>query len=137
MNLKIVLLICSVLLPGYLTAAELGQLTPQQLLEKSQNQQALIVDVRTAAEWQATGTIAHSHKLQSFDQNGNFDAEKWLADLAKLKTSPDQAVILVCRSGNRSSKLGHLLTQQGQQNIYHLTNGIQGWTQSGQPLSPE
>lgn len=137
MNLKIVFLICSILLPSYLIAAELGQLTPQQVLEKSQNQQALIVDIRTAAEWQATGTIAHSHKLQSFDQNGKFDAEKWLADLEKLKTSPDQTVILVCRSGNRSSKVGNLLSQQGEQNIYHLTNGIQGWIQSGQPLSPE
>ncbi len=64
-----------------LAANELETVTPEQLLKMQQTQNALVVDIRTEAEWQASGIISNSHKLQSFD-----------------------TVILVCRSGNRSGK---------------------------------
>ena len=118
-------------------AAELGQLNPDQLQSLQQQKNPLIVDVRTPSEWQASGIIPNSHKLQGFDSNGQFDAAQWLADLEKLKTSPDQPVVLVCRSGNRSSKIGAILTEQGQNNIYHLNTGIQGWIQSGKPVQAQ
>lgn len=118
-------------------AVELQTVTPNQLLDMQQNQNALVVDVRTDSEWQASGVISNSHKLQSFDHQGNFDPQAWLAKLEKMKSSPDQPVILVCRSGNRSAKVGAILTQQlGMKNIYHLENGLQSWSQSGHPLSP-
>lgn len=134
--------ILTLLLIGFLfgrivLAAELQPVTPEQLLDMQQNQQALVIDVRTEAEWQASGIISNSHKLQSFDNNGKFDQDKWLADLEKLKSSPEQPVILVCRSGNRSGKVGALLARQlGMKNIYHLENGLQSWIKSGHPVSP-
>lgn len=119
-------------------AAELGLLTPAEALEMQQTKQALIVDIRTAPEWQMTGVIADSVKLQSFDSSGKFDAQQWLSDLKKAQTSPDQPVILVCRSGNRSGKVGELLTKQlGINNIYHLNQGIESWKRSGLPLSAD
>lgn len=118
-------------------AEELIQLNPEQLQTIQNQQSALIIDIRTPAEWQATGIIPNSHKLQGFDSNGQFDVATWTAELEKLKTSPDQSVILVCRSGNRSSKIGEILIKQGQHNIYHLHNGIQGWIQTGHPVQPQ
>lgn len=120
-----------------LSAEELKALNPEQLQTFQSQQSPLIIDVRTPAEWQATGIIPQSHKLQGFDSNGQFDADQWTAELEKLKTSPDQPVILVCRSGNRSGKIGDILLKQGQHNIYHLHNGIQGWIQSGRPVQAE
>lgn len=118
-------------------ATELQTVTPDQLLDLQQKQNALVVDVRTESEWQSSGIIPNSHKLQSFDKQGHFDREKWLAKLAELKSSPNQPVVLVCRSGRRSGKVGQILTDQlGMENIYHLENGLQGWTQSNHPLSP-
>lgn len=118
-------------------ATELQTVTPEQLLDLQQNQNALVIDIRTETEWQASGIISNSHKLQSFDNHGQFDQEKWLAKLEKLKSSADQPVILVCRSGNRSGKIGAYLTERlGMSNIYHLQNGLQSWSQSGRPLSP-
>ncbi|MGR8931465.1 MAG: rhodanese-like domain-containing protein [Gammaproteobacteria bacterium] len=118
-------------------ANELQTVTPEQLLAMQQNQNALVVDVRTPAEWQASGIISDSRKLQSFDNDGNFDIGKWAAELEKLKSSPEQAVILVCRSGNRSAKVGELLTRQlGMKNVYHLEKGLQSWVQSGRSVSP-
>lgn len=120
-----------------LLAADLGLLSPEQVVEMQKSQHALVVDVRTEQEWQATGVIADSVKLQGFDANGKFDQEKWLSDLKQAQTSADQPVILVCRSGNRSGKIGEVMTKQlGMNNIYHLTHGITSWSSSGYPLSP-
>lgn len=112
-----------------MTAAELGNLSPQQLEEK---QDALLVDIRTDKEWLATGVIPNSEKLQAFDERGNIDPHAWIQKLNKLKLSPEQPVILVCRSGNRSGTLGNFLVQQqGMENIYHLEHGIQSWIKAG------
>ena len=137
MTLKSIIVVLSLLLSPTLLADSLGQLNPEQLQSLQQSQNALIVDVRTPAEWQASGVIPNSQKLQGFDSNGKFDADKWLSDLQKLKSSAEQPVILVCRSGNRSSKIGEILTQHGEKNIYHLSNGIQGWIQSGLPVKTD
>jgi rhodanese-related sulfurtransferase len=137
MTLKSFFFVLSLLISPPLFANGLGQLNPEQLHSLQQSQNALIVDVRTPAEWQASGMIPNSQKLQGFDSNGKFDADKWLSDLQKLKSSSDQPVILVCRSGNRSSKIGEILAQHGEKNIYHLSNGIQGWIQSGNPVKAD
>ncbi|MGZ4958047.1 MAG: rhodanese-like domain-containing protein [Methylomonas sp.] len=116
------------------TAIEPRTVTAEQLQALQQNDRALIVDIRTEPEWQATGIIPGSQKLQSFNGDGQFDEQKWLADLQKLKATPDQSVILVCRSGNRSRKVGEFLIQQGVPNVYHLNDGIQSWINSGHPV---
>lgn len=126
------------LIAAPLSAAELGQLAADQALEMQKNQQALIVDIRTTAEWQASGVIADSLKLQAFDSSGKFDQTQWLSDLKKAQSSPDQPVILVCRSGNRSGKVGELLTKQlGLNNVYHLSQGIESWKRAGYPLAAD
>lgn len=133
-KLKTMVFLFGSLLATVLHAGELGQVTPEQLLHMQQIQHALVVDIRTEAEWNATGIIPNSQKLQSYDSEGRFDSAKWLADLQKLKTSPDQPVILVCRSGNRSGKVGEFLTRQGVNQVYHLNNGIQSWIEGGRPV---
>jgi len=125
------------LITGNVSADELKSVTPEQLLDMQQHNNALIVDIRTDAEWQSSGVIPNSVKLQSFDQQGYFDDNKWLAALEQMKSSPDQPVILVCRSGNRSSKVGTLLANKlGMKNVYHLKNGLQSWVKSGHTVTP-
>ena len=122
---------------SWLAAAELGAVSPEQLQVMQRDDHALIVDVRTPPEWLATGVIPHSAKLQSFTPEGEFNAEKWQADLQKLKASPDQSVILVCRSGQRSAKVGRFLVEHGMTNVYHLQNGIQSWIKLGHPVNAD
>ena len=137
MKQLLTLLFSVVLLSNSAWADALKTVTSEQLLEMQQHKDALIVDIRTETEWQASGIIANSHKLQSFDNQGNFDQKKWLAELEKMKSSPDQPIILVCRSGNRSGKIGMFLTEQmNMKNVYHLDNGLQSWLTSGHPVSP-
>lgn len=116
-------------------AEELGLLTAEQLLAMQNDSNALVIDIRTEKEWKATGTIPNSHKLQFFSPTGNYDTSKWLADLNKLKSADNQAIILVCRSGGRSGKVGELLTKQlGMSNIHHLSNGISSFVKTGNKL---
>jgi len=131
-----VLLLGSLVMP--LQAAELQTVNPEQLQQARQNGNVLVVDIRTAPEWQSSGVIPNSVKLQAYDKDGQFDQDRWLNDLQKLKTSPDQTVVLVCRSGNRSGKLGQLLTQQlGIEHVQHLNGGMQSWIKSGLPVVPD
>lgn len=118
-----------------LAATQLGSVSPEQLIAR-QGDNALVVDIRTEQEWKATGVIPDSHRLQFADADGAFDLEAWLAALEQLKTTPEQVVILVCRSGNRSGKLGQLLSQKlAMKNIFHLGAGISHWIKSKHAVS--
>ena len=130
-NLKLSLLFFCCLLISGLAFAELIGVNPDKLQEMA-DQGALVIDIRTENEWQTTGTIPSSQKLMFYDENGNSDADQWLAQLQKLKSSPDQPVIVVCHSGGRSSSVGkYLNTEIGMPNVYHLENGISGWIKQG------
>ncbi len=138
MKIKLTLFILLSLFSSFIAAQGLVDLTNEQLVEMQTSKNALVIDIRTEKEWNATGTIPGSHKLQFFSSEGKFDTEKWLTDLNKLKSSPDQPVILVCRSGGRSGMLGNMLTkQQGMKNIHHLSNGFKTWGKSGNKISKD
>ena len=43
----------------------------------------------------------------------------------------DKAVIVTCRSGNRSSQVAKYLRDQGYTNIHNMLGGINAWQQAG------
>ena len=131
MKIKLFFISFLLLLAPLLTADTLTNLSNDQLLDYQKNN-PLVIDIRTVKEWQMTGTIPHSKKLTFFPRPGQPNLKQWLNDLEQLKTSADQAVILVCHSGNRSGKVGYLLAQQlNMKNIFHLSNGISSWIKAG------
>ncbi len=120
-----------------LIAAELTNLTTTDVSNKL-IQNALVIDIRTPQEWQRTGIIPGSHPVNFFDRNGKYDVDLWLAQVQQLRTSPDQEIILVCRSGGRSGRAGNLLTQQlNISNVSHLSNGISSWIKEKRPTDKE
>ena len=136
-TLHTILAISLLLLAISSNAAELKNITPEQL-KSLQNNRALVIDIRTAKEWLANGIIPDSKKLEFFNEQGEFDEKKWLAGLNHLHPSSEQPVILVCRSGNRSSMVGNYLTNKlGMNNIYHLQNGILSWIKAGNEISKD
>jgi rhodanese-related sulfurtransferase len=51
---------------------------------------------------------------------------------AKLhELSPEEKLVMVCRSGARSAQACLFLQQQGFSNVYNLRGGMMGWMQSG------
>lgn len=93
-----------------------------------------VIDIRTAPEWQETGVVPGSRLQTFFNEQGQVDAAGWLAQ-TKVLAKPEQPVILICRSGNRSQSAARFLTQQGYKTVYNVREGIRGWIREGRPLT--
>jgi len=116
-----------------LSAAQPINLSPGEV-NNNLGKDTLVIDIRTRQEWQNTGIIPGSHPVNFFDQNGNYNTQQWLAEVQKLKSSPDQEIILVCHSGGRSGRVGKLLTENlNMSHVSHLQNGISAWIKEKRP----
>ena len=95
-----------------------------------------VIDIRTEGEWKETGVIAGSRLLTFFDEKGRADPPAWL-DKVKAVVKPDQPVILICRSGNRTRAATQFLSQQaGYKTVYNATTGLSSWAKEGRPMVP-
>lgn len=102
-------------------------------LERLRQQGVPVVDIRTEAEWRDTGIVPGSHLLTLFDASGRADPERWLAQLSRI-AKPEQPLILICRSGNRTRTAARLLDKQGYRTIHNVQHGIQAWQAERRPL---
>ena len=95
-----------------------------------------LVDIRLQSEWEETGIVSGSKLLTFFDEKGHADAIGWL-EKVKLFAKPNQPVILICRSGNRTRAASQFLSQQaGYATVYNVKSGIKGWLGAGGPVVP-
>ena len=86
----------------------------QQMIEN--NKDALILDVRTAAEYES-GHIPNAVNLSNEDiQAGKVDSLK----------DKSQLIMVYCRSGNRSRQAAQKLAELGYTNVVDF-GGIQSW----------
>lgn len=81
-----------------------------------------LVDVRSDAEM-AAGMIPNAEKLPLH-----------LLPLKLNEFSPEDHVILYCRSGARSAQGVGFMASRGYDNVYNLRGGIIAWAQNGMPM---
>jgi rhodanese-related sulfurtransferase len=91
-------------------------ITPQQLKARlHNNEQLLIIDVREPDEI-AFGMIPGAVSIPLMQMP------------ARLQEIPqDKETVLVCRSGNRSSRAYDYLTAQGYSNLINMSGGMLEW----------
>ena len=90
-----------------------------------------IFDVRRPDEWKQTGVVEGSQLLTFVDGRGQIKAD-FLARFT-AKVGKDDPVILICRTGNRTSTLArHLVENMGFTQVYNVRNGITQWIRDGQ-----
>ena len=95
-----------------------------------------VIDIRTQAEWEETGIVKGSTLLTFFDERGRTDAPAWLNKVIPV-AKPDQPVIVICRSGNRTKPVSLFMSQQaGYAKVYNVKSGITGWMKSGGAVVP-
>jgi len=95
-----------------------------------------VVDIRLQSEWEETGIVNGSQLLTFFDERGRADAPAWLEKLAPI-VKPEQPVIVICRSGNRTKAVSQFLSQQaGYAKVYNVKAGIKGWIKDGGAVVP-
>ncbi len=105
-------------------------------IEQAQAKKALLIDIRTPDEWQQSGMPNNAVGIVWGDAQ--------FADkvLALTKNNKAAALILLCRSGNRSTQAMHYLMGQGFTNVNHVGEGMiggkdgPGWLARRLPLTP-
>lgn len=94
-----------------------------------------IVDIRTEGEWKETGVVPGSRLITLFDERGRPDPA-WL-EKVRAVAKPDQPVVVICRSGNRTRAASDLLSRQGgYAKVYNVKDGIRAWAKEGRAMEP-
>lgn len=101
-----------------------SQVSPSQAVMLMNRQNAVIVDVREAAEL-GNGRIEGARHIPAGE------LEKRMQELEKYKSRP---VILVCETGARSGRALAGLRKAGFAQAFNLAGGIKAWKDAGQPL---
>ena len=88
---------------------------------------AVLIDVRTMAEWNWVGVpdIPGTRFVQWVTWPGGQPNPDFLSE-ATRDLSPDQPVVMLCRSGGRSAAAASALTEAGFTEVYNATEGFEG-----------
>ena len=90
-----------------------------------------IIDVRRPDEWQKTGVVEGSHLMTFFDSRGNYDLQGWLEQLSRV-AKPDQPMVLICRTGNRTGIISRFLDKKlSYRKVHNVARGITHWIAEG------
>lgn len=98
--------------------------SPQQLTNLVNRENALVLDVREAKEFRE-GHITGSKNIP-FAQLQN--------KLGELEKHKDTPVILVCKMGQHAGAAGRILSTAGFKDVRRLSGGVSGWKADGLPL---
>lgn len=92
-----------------------------------------LYDIRRAEEWLETGVIEDSRLLTFVDAGGRVKPD--FLDRFTSAVAKDDAVILICRTGSRTSTLArYLIEQMGYTQVYNVRHGITRWISDDRPI---
>ena len=110
-----------------------GDLTPTDAFRLlADDPQAVLVDVRTRAEWayvglpDLTGLGKEVHRVEWVSFPDGVPNARFLDELAERGVNPDGAVVFLCRSGVRSVAAAEAATEAGYQRAYNVSEGFEG-----------
>ena len=108
--------------------------------------QAFLVDVRTAREWQDDGIpdisdtkseliLLSSNLLPNMDFNEDF-----ISELSSICSDKNAHIFFICKSGVRSNNCANLMIKMGYRNCYNIVDGFKnhyggGWKTNNLPWS--
>lgn len=98
----------------------------------AENPKALLVDVRTAGEWQHVGVPDLSAlgkellRLSWILQPGQPPNPDFVAELGRRVADKETPLLFLCRSGGRSRAAAMAMTAAGYKNCYNVAEGFEG-----------
>jgi rhodanese-related sulfurtransferase len=122
--LIVVLVISGALLLWPMISRRNRGLSAQEATELINRRNAVVIDVRPAAEYTA-GHLPQARHLDLADVPGT------LAQVAKNKNNP---VLLVCQTGQRAPKAEAGFREAGYAEVFTLQGGMAAWQQAGMPV---
>jgi rhodanese-related sulfurtransferase len=112
-----------------------GDITPEQAWKLlSENPQAVLVDVRTDAEWRFVGvpdlsSLGREVVYIEWNTGNGVRNPNFLNDLTEHvppAAAGERPVIFLCRSGNRSIGAAEVATEAGIAPAYNVLDGFEG-----------
>jgi len=123
-------LIISALIFSNALFAEVVQIDSEQLKELLEAG-VTVIDVRTPPEWEQTGIVEGSLPIMFFNQKRQPLTEQWVQQVSRIITPQDE-LVLICRTGSRSGLIATYLTKQHQfVRVYNVQRGIREWIKQG------
>jgi rhodanese-related sulfurtransferase len=97
---------------------------------KADPENVKIIDVRTPEEFRLNGFPEMASKVPL-----KASAEEFVSRVGRI-AEPDDTVLVICRSGNRSAVAVEMLSQAGFKNAYTVVDGFEG-DRNTDPSSPD
>lgn len=114
------------------TRAQVKEIMPWDLVDKLNDKDLLLVDIREPYEFEAMHIAGSINVPRGVLETAcEYNYEETVPILADAR---DRQVVLVCRSGNRSVFAAQVLQQLGYQRPLSLKTGLRGWNDFEQPL---
>jgi rhodanese-related sulfurtransferase len=115
------------------TRAYAGDITPEQAWKLlSENPEAVLVDVRTDAEWRFVGvpdlsSLGRDVVYIEWNRTDGTRNDNFVAELIDhVPPRDDRPVVFLCRSGNRSIGAAEAATEAGIAPSYNVLDGFEG-----------
>ena len=103
-----------------------GALTPAETWTLLQDDpRAKLVDIRSREELALVGRIPGAIEIEIKRFPAWIDNDRFLPTVRE-RLSPDDLILLICRSGKRSHKAAEWLTREGFPNCFNVLEGIEG-----------
>jgi rhodanese-related sulfurtransferase len=99
-------------------------LSPQQVTQKINNEDAKVLDIRAKDEFNK-GHLPNAINIPARD------VQKRVSELASYKDTP---LILICKTGTTAGATGSILAKEGFTKLFKLRGGIMDWQGSNLPL---
>lgn len=92
---------------------------------------AVLIDVRTEPEWQFVGlpdlhSLGKEPVLVPWTRYPGVPNKRFVDEVQEAGVRPDQTVLLLCRSGQRSRAAGQALAHAGYARCINVTDGFEG-----------
>ena len=100
-----------------------AELKHEWATEKFLQKNIKVIDIRTPSEWRETGIVKGSSTIMFFDEEGNYDVEKFLKALDKV-VKKDEQFALICRVGSRTGMVSDFLANKMGYKVINLKGGI-------------
>ena len=105
----------------------MAKISPQEALQKVQNEQAHLIDVRTPAEFRAIHAVgAENHDLSKL--NAEYINEHILPGVS------GRPLLLLCKSGHRASMAAELFQKLNTPKVFVVDGGTDLWNEQGLPV---
>jgi rhodanese-related sulfurtransferase len=119
-----------------------GAVTPQEAHHLREAGAAVIVDVRTPAEYAQVGHVPETPLIEWPRNGGRAEMQSFL-DALRAQFDPSEKVLFICRSGVRSHYAAELAAHAGYESAYNVLEGFEGeygagtngWKAAGLPTS--